>query len=117
MHVGNRLRQRRKEKQVSQGQLAAALGRTFQQVQKYEIGANRISASVLFDAAQFLDTPIEWFFDGFTADGCDLPENTVDRSEFWASREGQAVFDAFPRIDDAHLRAHLAGFVTGLVRR
>jgi transcriptional regulator with XRE-family HTH domain len=60
--VGSRLRERRLLLGMSQQQLAMALGVTFQQVQKYENGANRISASRLWDISQRLDVPIEWFF-------------------------------------------------------
>src|ERR671917_2598173 len=64
VHVGSRMRQRRKMLNVSQEKLADALGLTFQQVQKYERGFNRISASKLFDAAHFLQAPITYFFEG-----------------------------------------------------
>jgi transcriptional regulator with XRE-family HTH domain len=60
--VGARLRERRLLLGMSQQQLADALGITFQQVQKYENGANRISASRLWDISRRLDVPIEWFF-------------------------------------------------------
>jgi transcriptional regulator with XRE-family HTH domain len=64
VHVGSRMRQRRKMLNVSQEKLADALGLTFQQVQKYERGFNRISASKLFDTARFLQAPITYFFEG-----------------------------------------------------
>ncbi|AXQ68418.1 transcriptional regulator [Caulobacter phage CcrBL10] len=62
LFVGQRLRQARKEQGASQGDLAAALGLTFQQVQKYERGSNRISSSKLYEAARFLKQPIESFY-------------------------------------------------------
>jgi transcriptional regulator with XRE-family HTH domain len=62
-HVGARMRLRRTLLGVSQEQLAASLGLTFQQVQKYERGTNRISASRLFQLAHVLEVPITWFFD------------------------------------------------------
>lgn len=61
-HVGARIRQRRTLIGMSQEGLAEALGLTFQQVQKYERGTNRVSASKLFDMHLILDVPIEWFF-------------------------------------------------------
>ena len=64
VYVGNRLRQRRMLLGLSQKQMAAALGVTFQQVQKYENGVNRISASRLWDISKILKAPIEFFFDG-----------------------------------------------------
>ena len=63
-HVGERIRARRKELQISQQFLANKLGITFQQVQKYERGANRVSASMLYETAQVLEVPIQWFFIG-----------------------------------------------------
>ncbi len=63
VHVGARLRVRRKLLGMSQTTLGEAIGLTFQQVQKYENGANRISASRLFDLLRVLDVPVEYFFD------------------------------------------------------
>ena len=64
VHVGRRVRLRRKELGVSQAWLADRLGLTFQQVQKYERGANRISASKLYQIASVLEVPITYFFEG-----------------------------------------------------
>ncbi|ATC25188.1 helix-turn-helix domain-containing protein [Caulobacter vibrioides] len=69
--VGRRLRARRRFLRISQGALADALGLTFQQIQKYESGANRISASKLYAAARFLNTPIADFFS-------DVPDPVTD---------------------------------------
>ena len=63
LHVGKRLRLRRTLLGMSQEQLGAELNITFQQVQKYERGANRISASRLWDMGQILDVPVSYFFD------------------------------------------------------
>src|SRR5512145_2081507 len=63
-HVGLRIRMRRKELGVSQERLAEAVGITFQQVQKYERGANRVSASKLWEIAAALKTPVAYFYDG-----------------------------------------------------
>jgi len=63
VHVGARVRLRRNMRGLSQTQLAEALGLTFQQVQKYERGANRIGASRLLEVARFLDVPINFFYD------------------------------------------------------
>lgn len=62
VHVGARLRLKRKIAGISQVELAAAIGVTFQQIQKYEAGTNRISASSLHAAAAALKAPIAWFF-------------------------------------------------------
>jgi transcriptional regulator with XRE-family HTH domain len=77
VHVGSRIRLRRTLMGMSQERLGEALGLTFQQVQKYERGANRVGASRLFDLSRVLDVPISFFFD-------DMPEPLA------ASYSGQA---------------------------
>jgi transcriptional regulator with XRE-family HTH domain len=64
IHVGRRIRIRRVMRELSQSNLADQLGLTYQQLQKYESGANRISASRLWQIAQILETPVGWFFEG-----------------------------------------------------
>ncbi|WP_424140563.1 helix-turn-helix domain-containing protein [Roseomonas chloroacetimidivorans] len=73
VHVGSRVRQRRTLLGMSQEKLGEGLGLTFQQVQKYERGVNRIGASRLFDLARVLDVPISFFFD-------DMPESAGSRA-------------------------------------
>src|SRR5579863_10458076 len=68
VHVGQRIRQRRTLLGMSQERLGEAIGLTFQQVQKYERGANRVGASRLFDLARVLDVPVSFFFD-------EMPDN------------------------------------------
>lgn len=72
VHVGKLIRARRRAIAVSQDELAAAIGLTFQQVQKYERGSNRVSASKLFAIAQALGVPAGSFFDGLEETGTDL---------------------------------------------
>lgn len=69
VHVGERIRVRRRQLGLSQERLADALGLTFQQVQKYERGANRVSASKLFEIARTLGVKVSHFFDGITPEG------------------------------------------------
>lgn len=69
VHVGKMIRARRLAIDITQAELAEALGTSFQQVQKYERGANRISASKLYDAAQKLGTTVGAFFEGLDAEG------------------------------------------------
>ncbi len=64
VHVGERLRQRRLQVGISQGALAHKAGVNFQQIQKYENGHNRISASRLWDITKALDVPVSYFFEG-----------------------------------------------------
>ena len=75
-YVGSRLRLRRNLVGLSQDQLGRASGLTFQQIQKYERGTNRISASRLFDLARLLEVEVAWFFEGFSSAGAaDRPQH------------------------------------------
>ncbi len=71
-HVGGRIKERRAELGLSQTAVAVQLGLTFQQVQKYERGYNRVSASRLYDLSKILNVDVEYFFEGFRDD--DIPE-------------------------------------------
>ena len=86
VHVGKRVRLRRTLVGMSQEQLGASLNITFQQVQKYERGANRISASRLWDISQILDVQIRYFFD-------DMTDDTIRSSPRRVSRGGNIDFD------------------------
>ncbi|RBM06332.1 XRE family transcriptional regulator [Novacetimonas cocois] len=89
VYVGSRIRLRRTLLGMSQERLGTALGLTFQQVQKYERGANRVGASRLYDLARVLDVPIAFFFDGMPQDNApqsDVPPGTAMTS-FAESRE------------------------------
>ncbi len=68
-HVGNRLRERRKELGMSQSDLGDALGISFQHIQKYEIGINRVAASRLWDLANVLEVDVGYFFEGIKRSG------------------------------------------------
>lgn len=101
MHVGGRLKMRRMMVGMSQDELAHAVGLTFQQVQKYEHGANRISASRLFEFGQLLDVPVSYFFEG-------LPGLPADRLEKETSRSGRRpdtgeAFNPFTRRETLEL--------------
>ena len=69
VHVGKRIRHRRWLVGMTQQQLAECVGIKFQQIQKYETGANRVSASRLWDIAEALEVPVSFFFEGIEADG------------------------------------------------
>ena len=110
LHVGVRIRMRRKEMGVSQERLADALGITFQQVQKYERGANRVSASKLWEIATALTTPVAYFYDGLG----DRQAATAERDaaqEFILSTEGIALMTAFPRIVEPAIRQKLVELI------
>ena len=118
-HVGLRIRMRRKEMGVSQERLAEALGITFQQVQKYERGANRVSASKLWEIAAALKTPVAYFFDGLSApeDQPVVGETGFDRAinEFLMSPEGLEIASLFVRIEKPGLRRQMVHLMRALV--
>ena len=97
MHVGKRVRLRRTLLGLSQEQLGTELNITFQQVQKYERGANRISASRLWDIGQILDVPINYFFD-------DMTENTMLSSPRRVSRGSELLDLSDEQIKDPMAR-------------
>ena len=115
VHVGGRVRVRRRLIHMTQETLAALIAVTFQQVQKYERGANRISASKLFAIAEALDVPISYFFDGLDATGGDGSGDT-DGSErniqsFLRTGEGLELARLFPRIARGPLRRRILELV------
>jgi transcriptional regulator with XRE-family HTH domain len=113
-HVGIRIRMRRKELGVSQERLADALGITFQQVQKYERGANRVSASKLWEIAAALKTPVAYFYDGFS-DGDEAAAQRDVVQGFMLSAEGIELMSSFPRIVDPLVRRKVVELVRVLV--
>ena len=97
MHVGKRVRLRRTLLGMSQEQLGAELNVTFQQVQKYERGANRISASRLWDISQILDVPISYFFnDNSEGTMCSLP-SWISRGDNADLLNGEQIKDPMAR--------------------
>ena len=116
IHVGSRVRLRRTLLGMSQRNLAEAIGLSFQQLQKYERGANRIGASRLFDLSRVLDVPIGFFFD-------DMSDEVAARSprqirgmaekpakyepDPMAKRETLELVRAYYRITDARVRKRL----------
>jgi transcriptional regulator with XRE-family HTH domain len=104
LHVGARIRMRRKTMGLSQERLAESLSLTFQQVQKYERGANRVSASKLYEIARSLRSPINYFFDGLADTVDPLPEGVADQDtsafvhDLVMTPEGMELAALFPRI-------------------
>ena len=117
VHVGRRVRLRRKQCGLSQGSLGEALGLTFQQVQKYERGANRVSASKLYEISRTLQTPVTYFFDGLADDGDVahgdvLSEQAV--SDFLLTSEGMELAALFPRIRRGPVRRRILELLRAL---
>lgn len=116
IHVGSRVRQRRILLHMSQEKLGAALGLTFQQVQKYERGTNRISASRLWDLGKILDVPVSFFFDSMplgAGEGAGFAEQSQAAYEPGAptDRATAQLMQAYQRISNPELKRRLLDFV------
>jgi len=97
--------------QMSQEGLGYVLGVTFQQVQKYEKGVNRISASRLHLLSQVLQVPVPFFFEEVPGEANGAPATSPDVNEFLSTSEGLALAGAFMRIRNAKLRQAIVGLV------
>lgn len=117
VHVGSRVRLRRMLLGMSQEKLGEHLGLTFQQIQKYEKGINRIGASRLFDLAKVLGVPVQFFYEELPTASSDRIAGFADRPaenyavEFLGSREGLELNKAFARITDARVRRSIVELV------
>jgi transcriptional regulator with XRE-family HTH domain len=118
-HVGSRIRMRRMMLGMSQSGLANALGITFQQVQKYEKGSNRVGASRLQHTSQALQVPVSFFFEGVSPDqsGQTSLGSPNELDEFMSTRDGLALAKAFMRIKNIQLRRQIVAFAEELVDR
>lgn len=117
-HVGARVRMRRMMLSMSQEKLGDALGLTFQQVQKYEKGTNRIGASRLQQISNILQVPVSFFFDGAPhvpgtgrLEGMGEAPSPAYVSDFLATSDGLALTKAFMRIHDSKLRRRIVDLV------
>ncbi|MFN3955419.1 MAG: helix-turn-helix domain-containing protein [Pararhodobacter sp.] len=98
VHVGKRIRHRRWMVGMTQQQLADSVGIKFQQIQKYETGMNRVSASRLWDIARTLAVPVSFFFDGLSEDASDAPGDAAD---FLGNKEAMELVRAYYAIPEA----------------
>jgi transcriptional regulator with XRE-family HTH domain len=117
-HVGSRVRMRRMMLGMSQEKLGDALGLTFQQVQKYEKGTNRIGASRLQQISHILQVPVAFFFEGAPStpgaprtEGMGEAPSPAYVSDFLATSDGLALTKAFMRISDSKLRRRIVDLV------
>jgi transcriptional regulator with XRE-family HTH domain len=117
-HVGSRVRMRRMMLGMSQEKLGDALHLTFQQIQKYEKGTNRIGASRLQQIAHCLQVPVSFFFEGAPvqslnggAENGSAPSPAYV-SEFLATSDGLALTKSFMRINDPKLRRRIVDLVS-----
>jgi transcriptional regulator with XRE-family HTH domain len=120
-HVGARVRMRRKMLAMSQSELGDALGITYQQVQKNEMGTNRISASRLQQISRILQVPVAFFFEGVPnasaphgSYGSQLSVAQID--SFVSDSRGLRLIRAFMRIDNADLRRRIVMLVQEIAR-
>src|SRR6188472_153713 len=121
-HVGSRVRVRRLMLGMSQEKLGEALGLTFQQVQKYEKGTNRVGASRLQQISEILQVPVSFLFEGgpgatLSADGFSEASSPAYVSDFLATSEGLALTRAFTRISDSKLRRSIVDMVEHIAAR
>ena len=110
-HVGDRIRMRRKVQGMSQEKLGQALGLSFQQVQKYEKGTNRVGASRLQHIASIQHVPISFFFEDAPGASYGLDESCDYVSGFLATSEGLALTNAYMHIKNAKLRRSIVALV------
>ena len=121
-HVGSRVRLRRILLGMSQEKLARAVGLTFQQIQKYERGANRIGASRLFQITRVLDVPVSFFFDDMPSDAghgipglAEGPAETFEQGNV-ARRETLELVRAYYKITDPAVRRRMFDLTKALGR-
>jgi transcriptional regulator with XRE-family HTH domain len=122
VHVGSRVRLQRMLLGMSQEKLAERLGLTFQQVQKYEKGINRIGASRLFEMSRVLSVPVQFFYEqapvggpaGAPGSGFEEPTADVVVLDFLHTREGVELNKAFTRIADPRVRRSIVELVRTL---
>jgi transcriptional regulator with XRE-family HTH domain len=120
LHVGARIRLRRRMQGVSQEKLADALGLTFQQVQKYERGANRVSASKLYEIASALRSPVSYFFDGLADPAAEesmaaRPSEESTVHGFLMTAEGLELAKLFPRVTRGPVRRRVLDLLRAIV--
>src|SRR6516162_8282335 len=125
-HVGSRVRMRRMMLGLSQEKLGDSLGLTFQQIQKYEKGTNRIGASRLYQISHILQVPVAFFFEGApNAQTAGRQEGLAEApspapayvSDFLATADGLALTKAFMRIEDSKLRRRIVDLVEQIASR
>ncbi len=117
-HVGLRIRMARMAKGASQTELGRHLGVTFQQVQKYEKGVNRVGAGRLSDIARFLSVPVTFFYEGSNVSGdAQTSERLLALTRALNSEEGMKIARALERISDPLLKRRVVRLVQAIAYR
>src|SRR5215212_8914508 len=105
VHLGRRLRRRRRLLGLTQQELASSCGVRFQQIQKYECAANRMSAARLWQLAEVLEVPISYFYEGLTREQREeWRDRDVSGSEAFASKETQDLIRAYYQLGESPRR-------------
>ncbi|PIW29463.1 MAG: transcriptional regulator [Rhodobacterales bacterium CG15_BIG_FIL_POST_REV_8_21_14_020_59_13] len=99
-HIGKRLRRRRRLLGLTQQQLAESVGIRFQQIQKYECGANRVSASRLFELSRSLDVPAQYFYEGLVPDEEKTDDPDVMAADVLSQKETMDLVRAYYRLGE-----------------
>lgn len=99
IHVGRKLKQARTLRRFSQTDVARRLNLSFQQIQKYEIGSNRVAASRLFELSKILDVPTSYFFEGLVEETEEATDNAMD------------IVSAVASIKDEQLKSRIITFI------
>ncbi len=116
LHVGQQLRQRRTVLGLSQERLSEAVGITFQQIQKYERGLNRIGASRLYELSQALGVPVGFFFEGMAPAVPGMAEEGADyKAEAVLPRDAAELMQLFSSVSDPKLRRQILTIVKSLI--
>lgn len=116
-HVGTRLRMRRLMLDMSQSDLAQGVGLTFQQIQKYEKGTNRISSSRLQEFSNILKTEISFFFEGSPNEATGEAGIPANVSDFFATPDGLSLAKSFMKIKSPKMRRELVGLIETLASK
>lgn len=127
VHVGSRLRVRRTLLGISQEKLAHAIGLTFQQIQKYERGLNRISAGRLYQFSRILDIPISYFYDNMATEtsgsGPGMSDTKQDgfqvddTKDFMDKKETINLLRAYYSIEDENIRKDMLRFIKSMAQK
>jgi transcriptional regulator with XRE-family HTH domain len=118
LHVGERVRMYRVKAGISQTTLGRHLGITFQQVQKYERGANRIGASRLHQISETLNIPVGLLFDDLPGSKRGGTDNLMNEFvDFLGTPLGQRLLQGFMKIQDKNVRAHLVRLIEGIAEK
>jgi transcriptional regulator with XRE-family HTH domain len=117
-HVGQRIRMRRMALKMSQYDLGKSCGITFQQIQKYEKGNSRVSASRLQQVSKLLKVPVSFFFDGLPSKGAKKKNPPEDLAQqLLTTRDGNELAKAFMSIDNKALRRSIVATVEAIANQ